>query len=146
MPETKAPRVTAAAEAASDRNSLGNALAQSAESWLAAQAELLASIETLSQDWLRRRREDIDAARDTVQRLSECREPSDIFRVQQDWLAGAIKRAQSDISAVNNGIASMTRAATSEFEATLRAATQSIRAAEGEMFRAAAGNKPSPRK
>ena len=144
MPETKAPR--AAAEAASDRIPLGSAFAQSAESWLAAQAELLASIETLSQDWLRRRREDIDAARDTVQRLSECREPTDIFRVQQDWLAGAMKRAQSDITAVNNGIASMTRAATSEFEATTRAATQSIRAAEGEMFRAAAGNKPSARK
>jgi hypothetical protein len=122
------------------------AFARSLEAWFEAQTELLASIDTLSHDWLRRRREGLDAAREAVARLSRCRDPAEMFRAQQDWFEGVLRRAQSDITAVNNGIASMTRAATVDFEATARAVNESIRGTEQEIFKAAAGKKPADRK
>jgi Phasin protein len=108
---------------------VGTAWVRGAEAWLNAQSEILASLETLTQDWLQRRREGIAAASQALEHMSECRDPMEIFRIQQEWFTGAVQRASADASAFNSGFASITRATTSDFEAATRAATSDFEAA-----------------
>src|SRR5438105_4087155 len=105
MPDPKSAKRSALPEAA-PANAVGAAWVRGAEAWLNVQSEMLASLETLTQDWLQRRREGVAAASQALEHMSECRDPTEIFRIQQDWFTGAVQRASADASAFNSGFAS----------------------------------------
>jgi len=98
------------------RDSLGEIFAQNVNLCLTRQAELLANVNALTHGWLHRRREGVDAIRQAVEQLAECRDPAEIFHIQQDWLAGVSRRAMEDVAALNNGVSSMTKKVTTDFE------------------------------
>jgi hypothetical protein len=125
-------------------NALGSAFTRSAEVWLGAQADLLASTEAMMTDWLRRRREGIEASRRTVQEMSKCSDPADMLRVQQDWLSGVLKRVTEDLGMLNDSVASLSRSTTTSLEEAALAMTQGAQAANDSALRAA-GNKPMKR-
>jgi hypothetical protein len=139
-PRTK-PIASPKPSSSGDSN-VGLAFARNATAWLDAQAELLASVQTLTQEWLDHRRQGMESARDAVQMLCNCRDPAEAFRIQQDWLASAMSLVQSDVTTLSNTVASMTKAATADFEAATRVVGDSIRQAETDIFKAAAGSKP----
>jgi hypothetical protein len=64
-----------------------------------------------------------------------------MFQIQQEWLSGAVRRTADDIAALNDGISSMTKKATTEFERAARRVTEPLHPAGGEMLKAA-GSKP----
>src|SRR5437667_10302079 len=101
-------------------NPLGEMFAQNANLWFATQAELLANVDALTHAWLSRRREGVDAMREAIQQMTDCKDPAEMLHIQQDWLSGALRRASEDIAALNDGIASMTQKASSEFEKAAR--------------------------
>ena len=122
-------------------NPLGEFFAHNAKLWCATNAELLANVDALAHGWLSRRREGVDALREAVQQMTECQDPAEMLRVQQDWLSGAFRRASQDIAALNDGIVSMTQKATTDFEKAARKIAEPVHAVGEEMLKAA-GNKP----
>ena len=122
-------------------NPIGEMLAHNANLWFATHAELLANVDALTHAWLNRRREGVDSMREAIQQMTECRDPAEMLTIQQDWLAGAFRRASEDVAMLNDRIASMTQKATTDFEKAARKVAEPLQAVGEEMLKAA-GDKP----
>jgi Phasin protein len=122
-------------------NPLGEMFAQNANLWFATHAELLANVDALTHAWLNRRREGVNSMREAIQQMTECRDPAEMLRIQQDWLSGALRRASEDVAMLNERIATVTQKATTDFEKAARNVVAPLYAV-GEEMRQAAGNKP----
>jgi hypothetical protein len=122
-------------------NPLGEIFAHNANLWFTSHAELLANVDTLTHTWLNRRREGVNGMREAIQQMTECQNPAGMFQIQQEWLSGAVRRTADDIAALNDGISSMTKKATTEFKRAARRVTEPLHPAGEEMLKAA-GNKP----
>jgi hypothetical protein len=122
-------------------NPLGEIFAHNANLWFTSHAELLANVDALTHAWLNRRREGVDAMREAIQQMTECQDPAEMLQIQQEWLSGAVRRTADDIAALNDGISSMTKKTTTEFERAARRVTAPFHTADEEMLKAA-GNKP----
>jgi Phasin protein len=122
-------------------NPLGEIFAHNANLWFTSHAELLANVDALTHAWLNRRREGVDAMREAIQQMTECQDPAEMLQIQQEWLSGAVRRTADDIAALNDGISSMTKKATTEFERAAGRVTEPLHPAGEEMLKAA-GNKP----
>ncbi len=122
-------------------NPLGEIFAHNANLWFTSHAELLANVDALTHAWLNRRREGVDAMREAIQQMTECQDPAEMLQIQQEWLSGAVRRTADDIAALNDGISSMTKKTTTEFERAARRVTEPFHTADEEMLKAA-GNKP----
>jgi hypothetical protein len=124
---------------------MGEIFAHNANLWFATHAELLANVDALTHAWLNRRREGVEAMRETVQQMTECQDPAEMLSIQQEWLTGAFHRASQDIAALNSGISSMTEKATKDFEKAARKVSEPLRVV-GEEILLATGNKPHQHK
>jgi hypothetical protein len=122
-------------------NPLGEIFAHNANLWFTSHAELLANVDALTHAWLNRRREGVEAMREAIQQMTECQDPAEMLQIQQEWLSGAVRRTADDIAALNDGISSMTKKATTEFERAARRVTAPLHPAGEEMLKAA-GDKP----
>jgi hypothetical protein len=122
-------------------NPFGEIFAHNANLWFATHAELLANVDALTHAWLSRRREGVDAMREAIQQMTECQDPAEMLRIQQDWLSGAFHRASADVAMLNDRIASMTQKATTDFEKAARKVAEPLQVVGEEMLKAA-GNKP----
>lgn len=72
---------------------------RSAEAWLDSNAELLQEVDTMTHEWARRRRETIDAVRQSLEDVRDSRELTDLLRIQQEWFTGSLRRIASDLDA-----------------------------------------------
>ena len=57
----------------------GEMFAHNANLWFATHAELLANVDALTHAWLSRRREGIDAMRETIQQMTECQDSAEML-------------------------------------------------------------------
>jgi phasin protein len=126
-------------------NPLGEIFAHNANLWFTSHAQLLANVDALTHAWLNRRREGVNAMREAIQQMTECQDPAEMLQIQQEWLSGAVRRTADDIAALNDGISSVTKKATTEFERSARRVTEPLHPAGEEMLNAA-GNKPHKHK
>ena len=122
-------------------NPLGEIFTQNANLWFATHAELLTNVDALTHAWLSRRRDGVDSMREAIQQMTELRNPADMLRIQQQWLSDALRRASEDIAGLNDGIASMTQKAATNFEQAARKVAEPLHVVGEEMLKAA-GNKP----
>jgi hypothetical protein len=122
-------------------NPVGELFAHNAKLWFATHAELLANVDALTHAWLERRRDGVEAMREAIQQMTECRDPTEMLRIQQEWLSGASRRVTRDIAALNDGIASMTEKTTGDFANAARRVGEPLHAL-GEGMQKAAGDKP----
>jgi len=104
-------------------DSLGDIFAQSVDLWFTMQAKSLANVDALTHAWLHRRQEGVAAIHEAIEQMVACQSPAEILQIQQDWLAGVCRRATEDVTALNNGIASMTKETTAGFEIVARKVT-----------------------
>src|SRR5437899_357306 len=87
-------------------NPLGGIFARNADLYLATQLHLLDSVDALTQAWLDRSREGVDAARGVMQQLVASKDVSDVLRVQQQWFSGALHRTVDNLSEFGTGLSS----------------------------------------
>jgi hypothetical protein len=73
-----------------------SAMTRSAEAWLESQADLLHEVDALTHAWVQRRRETIEEMRQSIEEMRNSREPTDMLRIQQEWLTGSLRRVASD--------------------------------------------------
>jgi hypothetical protein len=123
---------------------LNNAFSRGAEAWLNARANLIANVGSLTDDWLRRRREAFGATLDTMRRIGECNDLGDAARLQRDWLADSAARAVSELAALGTGVITLARCTTAKFDGSAPAAEATGQA--GEVMLSAAGRKPASRR
>ena len=113
---TEANQVTGARSGIVPGAVVGSAFLKEAEAWMSAQGEILSVMEAVVADWVRRRREAIDALSRSLQKMCECRNPVDFVRTQQDWLCDTIQWAASDMRAIAGDTTNLTRKRTAQFE------------------------------
>lgn len=77
---------------------LGSMTAGAGDAWMEGQAALFNHIDMLARRWLERRREALDATRDSLEEMRRCRDFAEVIRIQQDWLCGSMQRLGSDFS------------------------------------------------
>jgi hypothetical protein len=76
------------------RRTWGN---QGVEALLRTEAALLAGMETLTVDWLRRRRESVEDVQRLVTRTRETSGPAELFAAQQEWMNAELRRVSADM-------------------------------------------------
>lgn len=77
--------------------------------WTDAQREMLSGVEAMWADWLKRRREAVEATSRSMQRIMMSRNLSELAEAQQDWLSGTAERAAADIGSLATGSVVVTR-------------------------------------
>ena len=108
------------------------------------QTMLFNQLNEMGKRWLDRRREDIDAAQQSLDEIGECESWSDMLRIQQQWMLGSFRRMANDFSELASGALSFSREAASRLESTTEAVSKDIEHAGRETVSAfsAAGSKP----
>lgn len=138
------------AEAGPASTDLASAATRSAEAWLDGNAELLREVDTMTREWVERRRETIDAARQSVNEMQKSRELADLLRIQQEWFTGSLRRVASDLDACvalaglmwTRIMLHFTGAAQSSVEDVRRAGGPVVSASENASMLSTAGSKP----
>src|ERR1700730_18135580 len=109
-------------------NPVAEIFARSADQWFATQAALLADVDALTQAWLHRRREGVDATQQAIQQMTGCQHPGEMLHIQQEWLSGMFRRATEDIAAFNTSISSIEKRAPPDSERPARKTPEPIQA------------------
>jgi len=89
----------ATSDAAETASTVVSRAATTGDAWMQGQAELIENIEQISHRWLRNRRQAIEATRQLVAEIRQCRDFADVLRVQNEWLSGSLQRLASDFHA-----------------------------------------------
>lgn len=108
---TEFNQTTEAQTGAAAADAVSAALLREAGTWAKAQGALLSGVEAVWADWIKRRREAIDATARSLQEMYACRSVLDLARIQQEWLAGAVHRAACDAASLASSAVVMTRLA-----------------------------------
>ena len=108
------------------------------------QTMLFNQLNDMSKRWLDRRREDIDAAQQSLDEISKCESWSDLLRIQQQWVLESLRRMANDFSEFATGALSLSRQAASRLESTTEAVGDEMEHAGREAVSSlsAAGYKP----
>ena len=77
---------------------MASAATWGAEVWLDSQADLLHEVDSITQGWLERRRETIDAMWQSMEEMRNSN-PTEILRIQQEWITTSLRRVVSDLEA-----------------------------------------------
>lgn len=88
---------------------MGSALIREAELWMGAHSDFLTKVESIMTDWLRRQREAFDVSSRSVRKLYDCRNILDLAQAQNEWVSDCLEWTASEIRAVGNDAAVMTR-------------------------------------
>jgi hypothetical protein len=70
------------------------------EIWLRWHQDLLKAAEPVTIGWLERRRESTDAALAALEKLVRCTDLGEAASIQREWIDGAVKRLNSDITSL----------------------------------------------
>ncbi|HUJ97176.1 MAG TPA: phasin family protein [Stellaceae bacterium] len=108
------------------------------------QTILLHHMNEMTKRWLERRREDLDAARQSLDDMGGCENWGEVLRVQQQWMLGSMRRLTADLTEFASGALSLSQRAASRFGETSEAAAREWQRAGSEAVStlSAAGAKP----
>jgi hypothetical protein len=105
---------------------LTSAFLKGAEIWINAHGEVLSAMEAAMANWMTRRREAFDSWSRSLKRMCECRDPIDFVQTQQDWLCDAVRLTASDIRALADDTAILTRKPTAGVDKTVSSQADDI--------------------
>ena len=88
---------------------LTSAFLKGAEIWMNAHGEVLSAMEVVMADWMIRRQQALDTWSQSLKKMCQCRDPVDFVQTQQDWLCDTIRLTASDIRALADDTAILTR-------------------------------------
>jgi hypothetical protein len=108
------------------------------------QTILLHHMNEVTKHWLERRRDDIDAARQSLDDIGHCENWGEVLRIQQEWMLGSMRRLSADLAELASGALSLSQRAASRFGETTEAAAREWQRAGSEAVStlSAAGAKP----
>jgi len=77
---------------------LRSAMAQPVLAMLNAQANMFATLNHTAANWVTRRREEAESARDAVEKLANCRDANEFMSAYGDWMQGTMQRLSDDLA------------------------------------------------
>jgi hypothetical protein len=109
--------------------------------WIESQARIFEEFDEIVRRWLDRRRDALDAARQSFEDLRNDNSIGGLMRIQQEWVIGSMNRLATDIAELNGAVLNIAQATASRVG---RATGGAIRDLEqtGRKLMSAAGSKP----
>jgi Phasin protein len=118
-----------------------SAATRASELWIESQVRIFEEFDEIVRRWLDRRRDALDAARQSFEELQNDKSIGGLMRIQQEWVIGSMNRLAVDISELSSAALNIAQAAASRItEATERAGRDSEQARQELM--SVAGSKP----
>jgi hypothetical protein len=138
MPRKRTPAPEAAEE---QEEQVVSAATRASDLWIESQARLFEEFDDVARHWLDRRREALDAARQSFEELRNDNSIGGLMRIQQEWVIGSMNRLAADIAELSGAVLNIAQATASRIaRATEGAAHESEQA--GQELMSAAGSKP----
>src|SRR5712691_834430 len=106
---------------------LGSAFSKEAELWMGAHNDFLTSMEAMMTDWLRRQREVFDTSSRSIRKIYDSRNIIDLVQAQHEWVSDCLQLTASEIRAVGNDAAALTRKAAERLGEAARERSDAIR-------------------
>lgn len=115
-----------------------------ANDWMDGHAVLFEHFDEMARRWLDRRREALDATRQSMEEMRNVGEMGEMFRIQQEWIAGSVRRLTADLGELSHTALTFAQRAASALPKIAEAGIQSAGRSRDEIL-SAAGSKPSGR-
>jgi phasin protein len=108
--------------------------------WIEGQANAFERFDQVARRWLDRRRDALDATRQSFEEMRASSDVGELMRIQQDWLFGSVRRLTADCADLSGIALNFAQGATTQMARATESTTQEM--AEGGAELAAAGSKP----
>jgi Phasin protein len=109
-----------------------SATTRASDLWIESQARLFEEFDEVARHWLDRRREALDAARQSFEELRNDNSIGGLMRIHQEWMIGSMNRLAADIAELSGVVLNIAQAT----------AARIGRAGGEEELMSAAGSKP----
>ncbi|HZB90556.1 MAG TPA: phasin family protein [Stellaceae bacterium] len=136
-------RPTAQREAVRDPASeLSSAAFRTSDIWVESQTRMFEHFDEVARRWLDRRREALDAARQSFEEMRNTADLGELMRIQQDWVIGSMQRFAADMAEFGTAAFNFTQATASQLSRAAEGAAGDL-ARVGHDMMSAAGAKPN---
>ena len=109
--------------------------------WVESQAKAFERFDEAARRWLDRRREALDATRQSFEDMRDSSDLAELMRIQQDWVLGSMRRLTADFVELSGVALNLAQSATAQIARTTEGTTQDM-AHAGRELASAAGSKP----
>src|SRR5690348_4163065 len=77
---------------------MGAAFSRANGAWIESQATVFEHFDEMARRWLERRREALDAMRQSIEEMRTTSDMGEMLRIQQQWFVGSVGRLSADLS------------------------------------------------
>lgn len=138
MPRKRTPAHEAAEE---HHEQVVSAATRASELWIESQARIFEEFDEIVRRWLDRRREALDAARQSFEGLRNDNSIAGLTRIQQEWVIGSMNRFAADIAELGGAVLNIAQATASGMDRATGGAARELERT-GQELMSAAGSKP----
>jgi Phasin protein len=110
--------------------------------WVESQARIFEHFDEVARRWLDRRREGLDATRQSLEEMRSTDNVGELMRIQQEWVFGSLQRLAADMSELSTAAFNLAQAAATEMGKTVERTAGDVERTGHEMM-SAAGSKPN---
>ena len=108
--------------------------------WVESQAKAFERFDEVARRWLDRRREALDATRQSLEEMRDSSDVGELMRIQQDWVFGSVRRLTADFGDLSGIAFNLAQGATTQMVRATELTKQNM--AESGRELATAGSKP----
>jgi hypothetical protein len=108
--------------------------------WVETQAKAFERFDEVARRWLDRRREALDATRQSLEEMQGSSDLGECMRIQQDWVLGSMRRLTADFVELSGIALNLAQGAATQTARAVESTAREMAEAGGEL--AAAGSKP----
>ena len=108
--------------------------------WIETQANAFKRFDEVAQRWLDRRREALDATRQSLEEMRGSSDLGECMRIQSEWVLGSMRRLTADFVELSGIALNLAEGAATQMAQATENTTREMAEAGGEL--AAAGSKP----
>ena len=123
------------------KESAGATLSRANEVWMESQATFFEHFDEVARRWLDRRREALDSTRQSIDEIRRSGDIADVFRIQQQWVAGSMQRLTSDLGELSQAAIKLTQRASEQLGRIAESSVQEGERSSRDLL-STAGSKP----
>lgn len=109
--------------------------------WVESQAKAFEQIDEVARRWLDRRREALDATRQSLEEMRSSDNVGELMRIQQDWMFGQMRRLAADFAELSGMALNLAQRTTSQVGRTAEGAAHDMERTGHEFANAATGGR-----
>lgn len=129
-------------EARSSTQQFSSAVSRTSDVWVESQARMFEQFDEISRRWLERRREALDATRQSFEEMKNTANVAELMRIRQDWVLGSMQRLAADMAELGTAAFNLAQATATHFSRAAEGTAGDLQRAGQEMM-SAAGAKPN---